>query len=132
MPYPQFDRFAVSMQSLKARPNKFEIEAQAVSPDREPGPLPAASGEMISALSARIRAARKRERPVACAFGAHAIKNGLGPVFNKLINDGWITHLATNGAGVIHDWEFSYQGKSCEDVQRMVSEGRFGNWQETG
>jgi hypothetical protein len=132
MPYPQFDRFAVAMEPLASRPNKFEIEAQAVSPDREPRPLPAASVEMISALAARIRAARASERAVICAFGAHAIKNGLGPVFNKLINDGWITHLATNGAGVIHDWEFSYQGKSCEDVQRMVSEGRFGNWQETG
>ena len=132
MPYPQFDRFSVAMEPLSSRTNKFEIEAKAVSPDREPGSLPAASLAMISQLADRIRIARENHRPVVCAFGAHAIKNGLGPVFNKLINYGWLTHLATNGAGVIHDWEFSYLGKSCEDVQRMVSEGRFGNWQETG
>jgi hypothetical protein len=40
--------------------------------------------------------------------------------------------LATNGAGIIHDWEFAFQGMSCEDVEVMVQEGRFGNWQETG
>ncbi len=66
------------------------------------------------------------------AFGAHAIKNGLGPVFLRLVERGWFTHLATNGAGIIHDWEFSFQGQSSEDVQAMVHEGRFGNWEETG
>jgi hypothetical protein len=65
-------------------------------------------------------------------FGAHAIKNGLGPVLLQLLQHGWITHLATNGAGIIHDWEFAFQGKSCEHVGPMVTEGRFGNWQETG
>jgi len=132
MPYPQFDRFAVAMEPLAARMNKAEIEAKAVAPDREPGSLSPAAREMIAQLAERIRTARTNGKPVICAFGAHSIKNGLGPVFVKLIEDGWMTHLATNGAGVIHDWEFSYQGKSCEDVKQMVREGRFGNWQETG
>ena len=65
-------------------------------------------------------------------FGAHAIENGLGPVFLQLVHDGWVTHLATNGAGIIHDWEFAFQGMSCENVEVMVREGRFGNWEETG
>ena len=43
-----------------------------------------------------------------------------------------MTHLATNGAGVIHDWEFAYQGASSEDVQEYLREGRFGLWEETG
>jgi hypothetical protein len=120
------------MEPLAARENKFTIENKCVPPDREPGSLTAAARETIAQLSERVRAARQAGKPVMCAFGAHAIKNGLGPVFVKLIEDGWITHLATNGAGIIHDWEFSFQGKSCEDVQKMVREGRFGNWQETG
>ena len=45
---------------------------------------------------------------------------------------GWVTHLATNGAGVIHDWEFAYIGKSSEDVRANVEVGKFGTWQETG
>ena len=65
-------------------------------------------------------------------FGAHSIKNGLAPVFLQLVRDGWVTHLATNGAGIIHDWEFAFQGKSCENVELMVRDGKFGNWEETG
>ena len=65
-------------------------------------------------------------------FGAHSIKNGLAPVFIKLIEDGWVTHLATNGAGIIHDWEFAFQGHSSEDVRTNVDRGEFGVWQETG
>lgn len=66
------------------------------------------------------------------AFGAHSIKNGLAPVFIRLIESRWVTHLATNGAGIIHDWEFAFQGCSSEDVRTNVAEGRFGIWDETG
>lgn len=50
----------------------------------------------------------------------------------RLLERGWITHLATNGAGIIHDWEFAFQGQSSEDVRRYVAEGQFGLWEETG
>jgi len=132
MPYPQFDRFAVRMEPLRARENKKTIEDDHVSPDAA---APAMSGEgdrLLDDVIARIQSARSNSRPVVIAFGAHAIKNGLGPVFLRLIERGWVTHLATNGAGVIHDWEFAFQGQSCEHVGPMVAEGRFGNWQETG
>jgi hypothetical protein len=66
------------------------------------------------------------------SFGAHTIKNGLSPVLIQLMEEGWVTHLATNGAGIIHDWEFAFQGQSSEDVQAYVRQGQFGNWQETG
>ena len=49
-----------------------------------------------------------------------------------MIEEKWVTHLATNGAGIIHDWEFAFQGESSEDVQGNVAQGEFGNWQETG
>jgi len=66
------------------------------------------------------------------AFGAHTIKNGLAPVLIDLIEQGWVTLLATNGAGIIHDWEFSFQGLSSEDVRANVDQGQFGIWEETG
>ncbi len=66
------------------------------------------------------------------AFGAHAIKNGLGPVLISLMRDGWLTHLATNGAGIIHDWELAFQGATSEDVRANVAVGEFGAWEETG
>jgi deoxyhypusine synthase len=65
------------------------------------------------------------------AFGAHTIKNGLGLILIELIKKGWISHLATNGAGIIHDWEFAFQGQSSEDVRENVKNGQFGIWQET-
>lgn len=132
MPYEIFDRLAVRMEPLSARTNKKQIETHHVSPDRAPGVLPAGASAAIVQLAERIQTARRQDRPVMLAFGAHAIKNGLSPVLIRLMEDGWVTHLATNGAGIIHDWEFAFQGASCEDVEKMVSQGRFGNWQETG
>lgn len=132
MPYPQLDRTGVRMQPLSARSNKKDIERDHIPPDRPPRPLPPEARETISEAAERVRQARREDRPVMVAFGAHAIKNGLAPVFTRLLEGGWITHLATNGAGIIHDWEFAFQGKTGEDVEAMVREGRFGNWQETG
>ena len=62
----------------------------------------------------------------------HAIKNGLGPVLIRLMEHGCVTHLATNGAGIIHDWELAFQGRTSEDVRANVAEGKFGIWSETG
>jgi hypothetical protein len=44
---------------------------------------------------------------------------------------GWITHLATNGAGTIHDWEYAWLGASTEGVEENVARGSFGTWDET-
>jgi hypothetical protein len=132
MPFAQFDRFGVRMQALAERENKKFIDQDHVAADQPPGPLSGASEEMIAECADRIRTARRNDRPVMVTFGAHAIKNGLAPVFLALAEEGWITHLATNGAGIIHDWEFAFQGKSCEHVGPMVEQGRFGNWEETG
>ncbi len=132
MPYPQFDRFAVRMEPLANRDNKKCIEQDHVSPRSQPKSLSAAATSLIAEVAGRVRTARDNDRPVMITFGAHSIKNGLAPVFLQLVRDGWVTHLATNGAGIIHDWEFAFQGKSCENVELMVRDGKFGNWEETG
>ena len=44
---------------------------------------------------------------------------------------GWLTHLATNGAGTIHDWEYAWLGASTESVEENVATGTFGTWHET-
>ena len=132
MPYDQLDRFAVRMHPLSMRQNKARIETTRVTPDDTPRELPAESLDVIAETVERVVAARRNDRPVMIGFGAHTIKNGLGPVFIRLLEQGWVTHLATNGAGIIHDWEFAFQGQSCEDVAVMVRQGRFGNWDETG
>jgi hypothetical protein len=132
MPYPQFDRFGVRQKPLAERANKIRIERDAVPLDQAPRNLSARAREVIGETAARIREARRQDRPVMLTFGAHAIKNGLGPLLIRLLEEDWVTHLATNGAGVIHDWEFAFQGASGEDVRKNVDRGEFGNWQETG
>ena len=86
----------------------------------------------IKLIADEIVHSRELGAAVMLTFGAHAIKNGLTRVLGELCTKGWVTHLSTNGAGVIHDWEFAYLGRSSEDVRVNVQEGRFGTWEETG
>src|SRR5687768_11282108 len=65
-------------------------------------------------------------------YGAHLLRNGAARIITDLMERGWITHLATNGAGSIHDWEFAWLGRSCESVEENVADGTFGAWEETG
>ncbi|HEY3298360.1 MAG TPA: hypothetical protein VGK34_06860 [Armatimonadota bacterium] len=88
--------------------------------------------EQIAATARNIRAARRANKPVMLTYGAHLVKNGLAPVIVRMLEEGWITHLATNGAGSIHDWEFAYLGQSSEDVEKNTARGEFGTWDETG
>jgi hypothetical protein len=132
MPYPQLDRKKLRIRPLSQRQNKVVIERDRVLPDAPPRPLAPAAQQIIGEAVQRIIAARAAGRPVMLTFGAHTIKNGLAPVLIRLIERGWVTHLATNGAGIIHDWEFAYQGRSSEDVRRYVAEGQFGMWDDTG
>jgi len=132
MPYPQFDRSKLIIKSLAQRPNKLIIEKDHVKPNQAPSPLTAPAMKLMHETVTRIRKARQAGKPVVMAFGAHTIKNGLSPVLIELMEKGWITHLATNGAGIIHDWEFAYLGQSSEDVRTNVAHGEFGIWQETG
>ena len=132
MPYPQLDRSKLFVRPLAVRPNKVKIERDAVPPETAPHPLSAAAQTTLEECVVRIRAARAAGRPVILAFGAHTIKNGLAPVLIRLMEQGWVTLLATNGAGIIHDWEFAFQGLSSEDVKANVDQGQFGIWEETG
>jgi hypothetical protein len=64
-------------------------------------------------------------------LGSHPIKLGLSRYLIDLMERGWITHLATNGAGIIHDFELALVGGTSEDVAKWIQVGQFGLWQET-
>ncbi len=87
--------------------------------------------ERLIALRDAIVAAHRAERPVVLAFGAHVIKVGLGPLLIDLLERGVITACATNGAGMIHDFEVSFVGRTSEDVRANVLDGSFGMAEET-
>lgn len=126
-----FDRSRIRFRPVGERTSKFRIEDIAVDPEGEL-PDPGAERETIARAAEAIRTARARGAPVMLCHGAHLIKNGLGPLLSRLVDEGWLSHVATNGAGSIHDWEFAFQGRSCEDVRAYVSVGEFGIWEETG
>lgn len=117
---------------LAQRRSLSTIEKVLVSPET---PTASARPEMaaqIQECARRIQAARTRNASMMLIYGAHLVKNGLLPVVNQLIAGGWITHLATNGAGTIHDWELSFFGRTEESVRENVATGTFGTWDETG
>ena len=132
MPYQKFDRNLLNIKKLSERKNKIFIEKSYVPVTQTPADLSVEGIALIRKTAGRIKLAKEKKRSVMLAFGAHTIKNGMSPVLIALMEEGWITHLSTNGAGIIHDWEFAYQGRSSEDVRENVDLGQFGIWDETG
>jgi hypothetical protein len=79
-----------------------------------------------------LRRARTKGKLIVWAMGAHVIKAGLSPVLIDLMKDGWVSGLALNGAGIIHDFELAFAGRTSEDVAAEIRTGRFGMAAETG
>jgi len=85
----------------------------------------------LRAVSSDILAARKKNKGVIFMAGAHVIKCGLNPVLIELLKKKVITCICLNGAGIIHDFEIAFQGKTSEDVGENLKTGKFGMGKET-
>jgi hypothetical protein len=81
---------------------------------------------------AAIAAARARGRAIVWGLGGHVIKCGLAPVLIDLMRRGYATAFAMNGAAAIHDFEIALAGRTSEDVEAVLPDGRFGAAEETG
>jgi hypothetical protein len=101
-------------------------------PDTVPPPCSQPHLAAIRQCARHIAEARAAKAAVILIYGAHLIKNGAALILIRLLQKNWITHLATNGAGAIHDWEFAFCGLSTESVKENVATGTFGTWEETG
>lgn len=95
-------------------------------------PVQLCEDESLRALAEKIKEARKNGRPVILSYGAHVIKCGLSRYLIDLVKRGMITHLASNGAGSIHDFELAYLGGTSEHVPTAIEDGSFGMWEQTG
>jgi hypothetical protein len=116
---------------LSQRVSDARLSDILVDPDSQPA-VAQENSSRIAECAKQIKAARQKNASVMLIYGAHLIKNGAAKIVIRLMEQGWITHVATNGAGVIHDWEFSFAGVSTESVQKNVATGTFGTWDETG
>lgn len=117
---------------LAERKSLTRLEDIIIPPDSDPAPVSEALGESIRQCARAIRDARERGAAVMLIYGAHLLRNGTVLMLERLLQRGFITHLATNGAGTIHDWEYAWLGRSTESVRENVATGTFGTWDETG
>ena len=126
MPFNTFDLSKLSLRPLSERAHDLTIH------DILQETPPPFSNPDLDNICHAILQARKNNAAVILMYGAHVIRRGLGKYMIQLMEKGLVTHLATNGAGAIHDFELAMIGATCESVERYISEGQFGLWQETG
>src|SRR3989338_4271680 len=125
-----FDRRKIKVLPISAKDSKTRIEDVIINPD---SPATRTENyETVKKIADQIIKARKNNRAVIISFGAHLIKNGLALVLRRMIQENYVSHLVTNGAGSIHDWEFAFHGETEEDVRKYIQKGEFGLWEETG
>ena len=128
MAYQEFDRKKVKFLSLKERENKMTLKDIYQLNDE----IPEYENPDLETLARRIVEARQNNKPVIWMMGAHVIRRGNSRFIIDLMKRRIITHVATNGACAIHDFELAYQGATLEDVELYIKDGKFGNWEETG
>lgn len=117
--------------SLAERHHLTTADEILVDPDAPPPPISAPNLELIRRCAESMREARWRDAAVLLIYGAHLLRNGAARILERLMAQGWLNHLATNGAGTIHDWEYAWYGASTESVEMNVANGTFGTWDET-
>ncbi len=116
---------------LAARRSLAKVEDILVDPDSQPKPCSESISVNIRECRQKILTARAKGATVMLIYGAHLLRNGAARIIERMMAQGWITHLATNGAGTIHDWEYAWYGASTESVEMNVASGTFGTWHET-
>ncbi len=128
MPYPAFDRSRLHIKPLAERQHDLDLSALL--------PLDAPLGEFshpaLPTLGRRIGEAKKRGAARIALMGAHVLRAGVSRYLIDMMQRGDLTHIAMNGAGPIHDWEFALIGATTESVARYIQTGEFGLWHETG
>jgi hypothetical protein len=136
--YKEFDLSAVRTYPLASRQSKVSVERFA-RPRRDAATarfidtLPdVQAGSDFRAVVAALETAKREDGGILWGFGAHVIKAGVGPSLIDLMERGYVSALATNGAGVIHDYEIALGGATSEDVDESLGPGRFGMAEETG
>lgn len=139
LPYEEFDLSGVKTYPLRTRESKVTLAQFATPYQKGSGvdgllktlPSLLASADFKAVVQALL-AARQDGRAIIWGLGAHVIKTGLSPVIVDLMERGFVSAVATNGAGLIHDFEIALSGATSEDVDATLGPGTFGMAEETG
>jgi deoxyhypusine synthase len=89
------------------------------------------ASQSLRDLVGALTESRQQGKVLLWGIGAHVIKAGLSPILIDLLDRGWITGLATHGAGSVHDVEMALVGHTSEDVDEALQKGSFGMAEET-
>jgi hypothetical protein len=116
---------------LAERKSLTRVDEILIEPDAPLKPCTGLTASMVEDAARKIKVARARGAAVMLIYGAHLLRNGAALVLERMMAGRWLTHLATNGAGTIHDWEYAWMGASTEGVEDNVATGSFGTWDET-
>ncbi|MBF0486852.1 MAG: hypothetical protein HQK98_01700 [Nitrospirae bacterium] len=119
-----FDRRRLRLLSLNSRIHDMSSDAIM--------PLTACDGGGLMQTASDIIAARQRSSPVILMMGAHVIRSGVQRYLIDMMENGYVSCIAMNGAGVIHDYELALIGATTESVSKYIKDGQFGLWKETG
>ncbi len=138
-PYEEFDLSGVATYPLRTRPSKVHVDQFARPYEKGAGfaawlerlPTVLAAADFKAVVEALCRA-RARGAGILWGLGAHVVKTGLSPIVIDLMERGFVSAIATNGAGLIHDFEIALVGGTSEDVDASLGPGRFGMAEETG
>jgi hypothetical protein len=137
--YEEFDLSGVRTYPLASRASKARVEdfatpvAAGASFKTFLDSLPAILGARdLRRVVQAIVDARRNDGGIIWGLGAHVIKTGVSPVLIDLMQRGYVSTLALNGAGIIHDFEVALSGATSEDVDEALGPGRFGMAEETG
>jgi hypothetical protein len=125
------DLAKLRVSSLKDRRSLTTADEILVDPDEAPAACSERIAEVVQKCALKIQAARRRGAAVVLIYGAHLLRNGAALLLERMMAGGWLTHVATNGAASIHDWEYAWLGASTESVEKNVATGTFGIWHET-
>jgi Deoxyhypusine synthase len=138
IPYREFDLSGVRTYPLKSRKSKARIEDFGKAYQRGSGvsgllaslPAALAAGDFRAIVTALLEA-RRQQAAIIWGLGGHVLKTGLSPIVVDLMERGFVSAIATNGAGLIHDFEIALVGATSEDVDEALGPGKFGMAEET-
>ena len=139
LPYEEFDLSGVKTYPLRSRQSKVNL-AQFATPYKAGSGVEGWLKSLPGLLAAKdfkdvvdaIVTAKRDGKAIIWGLGAHVLKTGLSPVLVDLMERGYVSAIATNGAGIIHDFEIALSGGTSEDVDATLGPGTFGMAEETG
>src|SRR5215510_2029159 len=137
-PYQPIDCSRIRSRSIQSRTTKVGVGQFGKVYQRNSGlkgwteslPQILAGSDFRRVVEALV-AARSLRKPIIWGLGAHVVKCGLNPVLIDLMERGFLTALAINGDGAIHDFEIALAGSTSEDVESELETGDFGMSRET-